>query len=327
MLSNFRAIVVALLIVSCAGPQHAAVTPSAASPSPSPTPVIESPTPSPSPPPEQRMEASLPVQLEEAAAASAGGKLYVIGGFDAVGNSLRTVWVFDGSAWSPGPPLPLGLDHASAATLDDRVYVAGGHSFGQDSPHLFRLDGGSWTELARMRHPRGGHALLAAAGRLYAIGGNAFANVAPAEVYDPASGAWSDLPSLPVPRNHVSGFVFGANVCVAGGRSPATVRVDCFNFENSSWVQFPNLPRPTSGAGATTLDDGSAVILGGQNAQETTINDQFARLPNPDAWTPASPMLVPRHGFELAVFEGRAWACGGGSLPGLHPVAICTSVR
>jgi hypothetical protein len=273
------------------------------------------------------MEASLPVALEESAAAAAGGKLYVMGGFDAAGNSLQTVWVFDGSAWSAGPRLPLGLDHTSAATLDDHVYVAGGHSFGRDSARFFRLDGGSWTELASMHHARGGHALLAAAGKLYVIGGNtAFANVAPAEVYDPASNAWTDLPSLPAPRNHVSGFVFGANVCVAGGRSPATTRVDCFNFESSSWVRFPDLPLATSGAGAATLDAGSALILGGENAQETTISDQLARLPSPDGWTSGDAMLVPRHGFELANFEGRAWACGGGSLPGLHPVPTCTSV-
>jgi N-acetylneuraminic acid mutarotase len=273
------------------------------------------------------MEASLPVSLEESGTAVAGGRLYVVGGFDAAGNSLRTVWLFDGNAWSPGPPLPLGLDHTSAATLDDHVYVAGGHSFGRDSPRSFRLEGAAWTELPQMHHARGGHALLAAAGRLYAIGGNnAYANVAPAEVYDPATNTWSDLPSLPTPRNHVSGFVFGANVCVAGGRSPATTRVDCFNLESSSWIRFPNLPRATSGAGATTLDDGSAVILGGQDAQETRINDQFARLPQPDAWVSTVSMLVPRHGFELAVFEGRAWACGGGSQPGLHPVATCTSI-
>ncbi len=174
----------------------------------------------------------MPVAVEEAAAATAGGKLYVIGGFDAAGNSLQTVWVFDGSAWSAGPGLQLGLDHSSAAVMDDHVYVAGGHYFGRDSARVFRLDGGSWTELASMHHARGGHALLAAAGRLYAIGGNtASANVLPAEVYDPGSNAWSDLPPLPTPRNHVSGFVFGANVCVAGGRSPATTRVDCFNFE------------------------------------------------------------------------------------------------
>jgi hypothetical protein len=274
------------------------------------------------------METSLPVSLEESAAAAAGGELYVIGGFDAAGNSLRTVWVFDGSRWSAGPPLPLGLDHTSAATLSDHVYVAGGHSFGRDSARFFRLDGTKWTELAQMRHARGGHALLAAAGRLYVIGGNTdgAANVGPAEVYDPASRAWSDLPSMPSPRNHVSGFVFGPNVCVAGGRSPATSRVDCYNYESSRWMRFPELPKPTSGAGATTLDDGSAVILGGQDASETKISDQFARLPSTDAWTASGAMLVPRHGFELAMFEGRAWACGGGSLPGLHPVATCTSV-
>src|SRR6266851_5071131 len=126
-----------MLLVSCAGPQHAAASPS----------------PSPLPPPVQRGEPSLPVALEESGAAAAGGKLYVIGGFDAAGNSLRTVWVFDGSAWSAGPRLPLGLDHTSAATLDDHIYVAGGHSFGRDSARFFRLDVSTWTELTSLRHP------------------------------------------------------------------------------------------------------------------------------------------------------------------------------
>jgi len=321
-------VVTTLALASCTATQHpVASTSPSPSPSHGPSPPADSPSPSPSAPEMQRVERSLPVALEESGAAAAGGKLYVMGGFDAIGTSLRSVWVFDGSAWSAGPRLPLGLDHASAATLDDHVYLAGGHSFGRDSPRFFRLDGSSWTELASMHHPRGGHALIAAAGKLYAIGGNnAFANVGPAEVYDPNTGAWTDLSPLPSPRNHVAGFVFGANVCVAGGRSPATARVDCYNFESSRWVRLPDLPRATSGAGAATLDDSSAVILGGQNAQETTINDQFVLLPDPSAWSASGSMLVPRHGFELAIFQGRAWACGGGSLPGLHPVATCTSV-
>lgn len=273
------------------------------------------------------MEASLPVPLEESAAAAADGKLYVMGGFDAVGRSLSTVYVFDGSAWSPGPSLPLGLDHASAATLDGRLYLSGGHSGGGDSARLFRLDGTSWTELASMRHARGGHALIAAAGRLYAIGGNTVAaNVAPAEVYDTQSGQWSDLPPLPAPRNHVAGFVYGPDVCAAGGRSPNTTRVDCFNFESMTWVRLPDLPRPTSGAGAATLDDGSVIVMGGEDAQESAIVDQLARLPSSNQWTSTETMLAPRHGCQLAVFEGRAWACGGGSSAGLYPVTTCTSV-
>src|SRR5258707_15388768 len=132
-----------------------------------------------------------------------------MGGFDGAGNSLQSVWVFDGAAWSAGPRLPIGLDHTSAATLDDRVYLAGGHSFGRDSGRLFRLDGGSWTELAQMHHARGGHALVAGAGKLYAIGGNtALGNVAPPRVFDPSSNPWTDPPPPPPPPNQVSGVVF-----------------------------------------------------------------------------------------------------------------------
>jgi len=43
------------------------------------------------------------------------------------------------------------------------------------------------------------------------------------------------------------------------------------------------------------------------------------------AWV-TEPMLLPRHGFQLALLGGRFWACGGGSAPGLHPVSSCTSL-
>jgi N-acetylneuraminic acid mutarotase len=265
------------------------------------------------------------VPLQESAAAAAGGRLYVMGGFDANGNRLSTVYVFNGNAWSAGPPLPLGVDHPAAATLNDHVYLSGGHSDSGDSARLFRLDAASWTELAPMRHARGAHALIPAGGRLYAVGGNIGAgDVAPAEVYDLGSGQWSDLPPLPTPRNHVAGFAQGSNVCAAGGRFPTTAQVDCFNFESMTWSRLPDLPLPTSGAGAAVMDDGTVVVLGGEVAEESSIVDQFARLSSSNAWTAAETMLVPRHGFQLAVFQGRAWACGGGA--GMRPVVTCTSV-
>ena len=313
------------LLAACGGSSSATVTSPTPYSAPSPSSPIAT-SPSPKPPPTQRAETRLPVALEEAAAASAGGNLYVIGGFDAAGNSLSTVWVFDGASWHSGPRLPLGLDHSSAASLGDRIYVAGGHSFGRDSARVFRLDGSTWTELASMHHARGGHTLLATGGRLFAVGGNTVAgNVGPAEVYDPGTGAWSDFSTFPSPRNHVAGFVFGNSVCAAGGRSPTKIRVDCFDLDTSAWVRLPDLPSPTSGAGAAALDDGRVVIMGGQDAQETNIVNEVELL-EPNAWAVLGPMLTPRHGFELAPFEGRAWACGGGSLPGLHPVAACTSI-
>src|SRR2546426_891544 len=167
----------------------------------------------------------------------------------------------------------------------------------------------------------------AAAGRLYAIGGNnSRGNVGPAEAYDPANNAWTVLPSLPVARNHVSGFSAGGTACVAGGRSPTTARVDCFDPAAGAWSRLPDLPQPASGAGATTFASGDVVMTGGQDASETQIVDQLAFYPPGGSWISPDKMLSPRHGFELAVFEGRAWACGGGSAPGLHPVATCTSL-
>jgi hypothetical protein len=279
------------------------------------------------PQPEQRMEAALPAPIEEAAAASAGGKLYVMGGFNAAGASLASVYVFDGSTWSAGPPLPLPVDHPSAATLDGRLYLSGGHSNGSDTGRLLRLDGGYWTDMAPMHFPRGGHALVAAEGRLFAIGGNtAQGQVAAVESYDPAANVWSTPTTMPSPRNHVSGFVVGGAVCVAGGRYPTTSRVDCLDVAHATWSRLPDLPRPTSGAGAVTFLGGAVVMAGGQNAGETAIVDQFTRYTPGKAWSTGETMLVPRHGFELAVFGDRAWACGGGTAPGLHPVATCTSL-
>ena len=268
----------------------------------------------------------MPVAIEETAAAAAGGRLYIMGGFNAAGASLNTVYVFDGSAWSLGPRLPVGLDHPSAATLDDRVYIAGGHSNGLDSARVFRLDAGRWTELAPMHFARGGHALVAAAGRLYAIGGNTSrGNVSAAEAYDSPTNSWTLLPALPQPRNHVAGFVVDGLVCVAGGRSPTTARIDCLDTARRAWTRLADLPRASSGGGAVAIGE-TVIAAGGEDASETRIIDQLVFFAAATGWSANHRMLSPRHGFELALFEGRAWACGGGSAPGLHPVATCTSL-
>jgi N-acetylneuraminic acid mutarotase len=264
----------------------------------------------------------LPVPIEETAAAVAGTDLYVMGGFNAAGVSLDSTYVFDGTSWQGGPRLPLPLDHPSATTLDGHVYIAGGHSNGLDSARMFRLDGDQWTELAPMHYARGGHALIAFQGKLYAVGGNnSRINIAQVEAYDPASNSWSVVTTMPDPRNHLMGFVLGGSICVAGGRAPTTPRVDCFN---GSWSSLPNLPQATSGGGAAAFAGGDVIVSGGQDASETRIVDQLMRWTG-HAWT-SEAMLHPRHGFELAIYEGRAWACGGGSAPGLHPVATCTSI-
>ncbi len=259
---------------------------------------------------------------QEVASAALPGRLFVIGGFDAGYVSRAETYVFDGTSWSAGPRLPIGLDHPSAAVLSGILYVAGGYSGGPASARAFRLDGDHWTDLAPMHHARGALALVAAGAYLYALAGAAGADVAPAERYDPQAGSWTDLPSLARPRNHVAGFELNGAACLAGGRSPNVSTVEC--TEGGRWSSLPDLPAATSGAGAGTLPNGVPVVAGGEDPGESRLVDQVAYF-RAGAWT-ARPMLHPRHGIQLALFGARLWACGGADLPGLHPVPTCTSI-
>lgn len=177
-----------------------------------------------------------------------------------------------------------------------------------------------------MHHARAAHTLLSLGGRIYALGGRAGAGeVLIPEVYDLAADSWTDLPSMPSPRDHVSGFTLNGLACTAGGRTPATTgAVDCYDPTLASWRSLPALPQPTSGAGGGVLD-GVAIVAGGEVATEAAL-DPTVFLLRGSTWE-TKPMLSPRHGFALALWAGRLWACGGGSAPGLHPVPTCTSIH
>jgi Kelch motif protein len=270
------------------------------------------------------LEASLPAPRQEVASATAGSALYVIGGFDSGRRDTNSVFVYTGGRWSSGHDFPIAVDHASAATLEEKLYVAGGNSGGVAEASLFRFDGSGWTQLRAMRHPRGALALVAAGGRLFALGGIAAGvEVAAVESYDPAADSWSDVTSLFLPRDHGAGFAVPGRVCLAGGRSPNTARVDCYEPATAGWTALPDLSVPTSGAGAA-LVNGTIIVAGGEDAGEGRLVNHIFRTSGP-GWSD-QPMLVPRHGFQLAEFGGRAWACGGATAPGYAASAVCTSI-
>jgi Kelch motif len=252
------------------------------------------------------------------------GVLYVIAGFDSAARSTAGVFVYDRVRWAAGPLLPTGLDHPAAATADGALYVAGGFSSGRTSARVFRLGHDRWEEMPPLRHPRGALGLVAVGSKLYALGGNdGGSQVAVPEVFDTKARVWQDLSAMPAPRNHVASFAYRGLTCVAGGRSPNLARVDCYDPASGAWQVMPSLPTATSGAGAAALAD-QVVVAGGESTDQNTIVDQVARF-QAGGWRTEA-MLHPRHGIQLAVLDGRAWACGGAPKPGLGPVNVCTSI-
>jgi Kelch motif len=259
------------------------------------------------------------------ASATAGPSLFVIGGFDAGRRDSSSVFVFSGGSWERGPDLPVAVDHASAASYEGTAYVVGGNNGGQSLGSVYRLEQGGWTGLRPMAHPRAAFGLVAAGNRFYAIGGiGGGVEVAAVEMYDPVADRWSDVATLPLPRDHVAGFTWQGQACVAGGRSPTTARVDCYDPVSSAWTRLPDLPFPTSGAGAAALG-GQVIVAGGENAAESTLVGHVFRFAGGSAWSD-EPMLVPRHGIQLAPFHGRAWGCGGATAAGYQAATACTSI-
>jgi N-acetylneuraminic acid mutarotase len=253
--------------------------------------------------------------------------LWVAGGYDRARNSSAAVFVFDGSTWTSGPPLPIAVNHPGAATINDDIYVAGGFTPAGATNRVFELARGAtaWREVAPMRRARGALSLITAGGRLYAVGGrDGYRQIAVPETYEPQRNSWSDIAPMPDPRNHLAAYLNGTLACVAGGRTPATsAAIDCFDTAMAQWRRHGDLPIATSGAAAARIG-GVTLVAGGDPSAETRLVDVVQRFAA-SAWT-TERMLVPRHGTAFAVYDGRLWMCGGAIAPGFRAVATCTSL-
>lgn len=125
-----------------------------------------------------------PFRRRALAAAALGGKVYVIAGIGE-GGITSAVNVLDVAKreWSAGPDLPGGSGFAPAAcVLDGRLHV----STSDGKLHRLSVQGDAWEEAGTLRTARMVHRLVAANGRLIAVGGAAKGgNVAELEVVTP----------------------------------------------------------------------------------------------------------------------------------------------
>ena len=130
----------------------------------------------------------------ELALAELNGKLYLLGGYPATRQTVRTVQIYDiaSDSWQLGPPLPQPNNHGMAAGVNGKIYLIGGQTTA-DRPRryvdtVYELDPatGAWVAKARMPTARSGGVAVVHDGKIYVAGGrpprgNDFA------VYDPAA--------------------------------------------------------------------------------------------------------------------------------------------
>lgn len=177
-------------------------------------------------------------QRGSAATAVHGDMIYLIGGMtilrDGYQDSVAMVTAFNTTSgkWVRLPPaaadIPEARQHALAAVVDNALYLVGGRWYGQANVRdsVFRLDlenlDAGWTLVSTMPTARGGLSGAVVGDEIVSFGGEgnkaASTGVFPqTEAFDAASGKWTGLGAMAVPRHGTQAVAVGGRVYVPGG--------------------------------------------------------------------------------------------------------------
>ncbi len=203
---------------------------------------------------------------EKPGAVFAGGKMYVMGGFDPIGvqyASVPTVEVYDPDtgAWSDGPTMLVGSAAMGTALLDGKIYTVGGCTSGEcnTTNSVYRLDpaNGVWSQLSNYPESVG---WLSCGGdeernRVYCAGGAGLFVESPdtAYSYNPATDQWTPIASLPIPLWGSASDMANGQLVISGGVTGGDITNEGFAYDpfTDSWNAIPPSNTTTyRGAGA-----------------------------------------------------------------------------
>jgi hypothetical protein len=143
----------------------------------------------------------------------ANNKIYVPGGYSPYTNNLQ-IYDVATNAWSYGAASPVAHCGSPCAIIGDTLYVL----VGSGSPGTFLkycISGNSWSFGPSRSMPYGYGAMCAASGKIFHSGN--YPADAGVWMYDPATNAWTQLPSLPIGRCSHGMSVINGKIVVYGG--------------------------------------------------------------------------------------------------------------
>ncbi|MET0396762.1 MAG: kelch repeat-containing protein [Longimicrobiaceae bacterium] len=260
----------------------------------------------------------------ELAVTESSGKLYLLGGYPASRQTVRTVQVYDiaSDRWALGPQLPQPNNHGMAAAVNGKVYLIGGQLTADQEGYVdtvYELDPatGAWVEKARMPTARSGGVAVVHGGKIYVAGGRV-PRGSDFAVYDPAADRWEVLPDLPTQRNHIAGAAIDGRIHVVGGRlgnglSPLkTTAHEVFDPQTRTWTTAAPMLSGRSGINGV-MARGCFHVWGGEAPTGMTPQHEYYD-PRTNQWSSLPNMPIPIHGVVGSAFvDGLIWVAGGGT--------------
>jgi N-acetylneuraminic acid mutarotase len=190
------------------------------------------------------------------------------------------------------------------------------------------FDAGSivWEEVEEAPIVRFEAQSAAVDGKLYTFGGYTDPSIIPknfeANVYDPKSDTWQQLPDMPRPITHAGTAEDGQNIYLAGGvvgsyqeeeerKFPASTEVWKFDTQTQEWSAIPPLPEPR-GAGALVVLGSTLHYFGGTGIDRyQEVSDHWVLEVGSEGWETRAPLDNPRNHLAGIVVKGEIYAIGG----------------
>ncbi|EAU38786.1 predicted protein [Aspergillus terreus NIH2624] len=264
--------------------------------------------------------APMPAALNHANVAVVDGKIYYLGGLEAVDetywNATGKSAVYDPATdeWTVLPSMPEGREIGSAATVvvDDTIYLPGGLAYtnitydqegtvSRFSSYNVRTQ--EWTTLPDLPAPRDHAGKGIYRDMLYILGGREFGNknvVSTVFGFNLTSQQWATaFEPMPIARGGVASATIGSLIFTAGGegdrRTPTAVfpEMQAYDAATNTWVDYADMPLPVHGSDAVVYK-GEIVIPGGGIVTGATLTPvvQTFQPPLPDSGEKSMPLMV-----------------------------------
>jgi N-acetylneuraminic acid mutarotase len=279
--------------------------------------------------------ARLPAGRTESGGAALDGKFYIVGGIDALAQTLTSFYVYDpaSDSWEKLPDLPQKINHAAVVGAQGKLYVAGG--FGPlglrlrgfmfarwdplDTLYVYDPVKREWTLEMPLPKPRGagGIALLDNAlwyaggvGEDLEVKGNLFR-------YDLQTKNWSEKKAMPTARDHLRVEAAAGKLYSISGRKDDLrfnyATVERYDPVLDQWSRATDIPLGRGGLGSAS--DGRFIYTFGGEQVWTCVHQYERYDAESNTWQVMGLMPETRHGIVAGRIGRKIHLVSGG----VHP--------
>ena len=226
--------------------------------------------------------------------------------------------------WAPRAAMPIPRSEMAWATAwQDRMHVVGGYGegrFNRAYHTIYDPTADRWLDAAPL--PRGANhvAVVADAGRVYALGGFVEQNRLSddlAFIYEVAEDRWRDIAKLPRPRAAAAAVALDGKIHLIGGATdPADERAsvawhEVYDPTTDRWARRRPMPAGRDHVGCVAHSGAIHVVGGRFNVFTFNTGLHHVYLPARDQWEERAPLPTPRSGHGMVTYRGRFFCMGG----------------